>query len=55
MLGRSGVSLILGQVLNFGRQVVTTAFGAVLVAVVYHDLRAAKEGIDIDNLANVFD
>jgi hypothetical protein len=55
VLGRSGVSLILGQVLNFGRQVVTTAFGAVLVAVVYHDLRAAKEGIDIDNLANVFD
>ena len=32
-----------------------TAFGAVLVTVVYHDLRVAKEGIDIESLANVFD
>lgn len=32
-----------------------TAFGSILVAVVYHDLRAAKEGIDIDRMAAVFD
>lgn len=44
-----------GALLDFGWQVVTTAFGAVLVAVIYHDLRVAKEGIDTDSLANVFD
>jgi hypothetical protein len=44
-----------GGLLSFGWQVVATAFGAVLVAVIYHDLRAAKEGIDTDSLANVFD
>ena len=32
-----------------------TAFGSILVAVVYHDLRTAKEGIDIDRMAAVFD
>ncbi len=45
----------LGALLNFGWQIVATAFGAVLVVVVYHDLRVAKEGIDIESLANVFD
>jgi len=29
--------------------------GAVVVAVVYHDLRAAREGIDVDRMAAVFD
>jgi len=31
------------------------AFGAILAAVVYHDLRVAKEGIDTDRIAAVFD
>jgi len=44
-----------GSLLTFGWLVITTSFGAVLVAVVYHDLRATKEGLDFDNLANVFD
>ncbi|SFJ92156.1 hypothetical protein SAMN05216304_11914 [Bosea sp. OK403] len=44
-----------GECLSFAWQVVTTAFGAVLAAVIYHDLRAAKEGIDLDTLANTFD
>jgi hypothetical protein len=44
-----------GGLLNFGWQVVATAFGAVLAAVIYHDLRVAKEGIDTNSLANVFD
>jgi hypothetical protein len=44
-----------GMLLNFGWQLVATSFGAVLAAVVYHDLRLSKEGMDIDNLANVFD
>jgi hypothetical protein len=43
------------QILTFGWLVIATSFGAVLVAVVYHDLRVAKEGMDIDNIANVFD
>lgn len=46
---------IVGQTLTFLWQVVSTAFGAVLSAVIYHDLRMAKEGIDLDTLANVFD
>ena len=44
-----------GKLLTFGWQVFAAAFGAVLVAVIYHDLRVTKEGIDIDSLANVFD
>ena len=43
------------SVFDFGWQVVTTAFGAVLSAVIYHDLRVAKEGIDISKLSSVFD
>ena len=49
-----GVGLV-GQTLSFAWQVVSTAFGAVLSAVIYHDLRMAKEGIDLDTLASVFD
>jgi hypothetical protein len=47
--------MLFGKLLEFCWQVVATSFGAVLAAVVYHDLRVAKEGIAIDNLANVFD
>jgi hypothetical protein len=46
---------IVGALLHFAWQIVSIAFGAVLVAVVYHDLRVAKEGIDIESLVNVFD
>jgi hypothetical protein len=42
-------------VLNFGWQVVSTAFSGVLVAVIYHNLRVAKEGVDVSKIANVFD
>lgn len=54
-LAKIGGEGLVGQLLGFAWQVVSTAFGAVLAAVVYHDLRAAKEGIDLDTLANVFD
>jgi len=58
-----GIRYVLGQTLGlaptqlvtFGWQVIANAFGAVLVAVVYHDLRVAREGVDIEKLANVFD
>jgi hypothetical protein len=55
VLGLLGGPVAWGQVLTFGWQVIATSFSAVLVAVVYHDLRVAKEGMDTGNLANVFD
>lgn len=55
VLAKIGGEGLVGQILSFAWQVVSTAFSAVLAAVVYHDLRAAKEGIDLDTLANVFD
>lgn len=36
-------------------QVAAQAFTSILVAVIYHDLRVAREGIDIDRIAVVFD
>jgi hypothetical protein len=55
ILTQVGGGTLWGKLLDFCWLVVATSFGAVLAAVVYHDLRVAKEGIDIDNLANVFD
>ncbi len=55
VLVKVGEENIVGQLLGFAAQVISTTFGAVLSAVIYHDLRAAKEGIDLDTLANVFD
>jgi hypothetical protein len=55
VLARIGGAGLIGQTLTFAWQVVLTAFSAVLSAVIYHDLRVAKEGIDLDTLANVFD
>jgi hypothetical protein len=52
LLGGGG---IWAPLLNFAWQVLATTFSAVLVSVVYHDLRVAKEGIDIGTLASVFD
>ena len=31
------------------------AFNAIMVVVTYHDLRVAKEGVDTDQIAAVFD
>jgi hypothetical protein len=31
------------------------AFGSIIVAVIYHDLRVARDGIDIERIAAVFD
>jgi hypothetical protein len=55
ILTRIGGGMLLGKLLEFCWLIIATSFGAVLAGVVYHDLRVAKEGIDIDNLANVFD
>jgi hypothetical protein len=36
-------------------QVVWSTFNNVLSVVIYHDLRVAKEGVDIESIASVFD
>jgi len=36
-------------------QVLAGAFGAVVAAIVYYNLRVVKEGVDIDRIAQVFD
>ena len=40
---------------TFVVQVIVAAYQAVVVVVAYHDLRVAKEGVDIDRIAAVFD
>jgi hypothetical protein len=55
VLALLGRLTLIGTLLEFVWLVIATSFGAVMAAVVYHDLRVAKEGLDIDNLANVFD
>jgi hypothetical protein len=44
-----------GQITNALFQSAFMAFQLTVYAVAYHDLRAAKEGIDIEELASVFD
>jgi uncharacterized membrane protein len=41
-------------ILLFFWQGISSTFGAVLAAVVYHDLRVAKEGVDTEKIAAVF-
>ena len=42
-------------IINLSFQAAYIAFSAVLIAVVYHDLRVAKEGLGSDEIAAVFD
>jgi hypothetical protein len=55
----SGLSAIAGPIVGLiGKYVWTSIWGAfiaVLVAVTYHDLRVIKEGVDVDQIAGVFD
>jgi hypothetical protein len=54
-----GLGALAGAIVALiGKLIVTSiwaAFSSVLVAVTYHDLRVAKEGIDIEQIAAVFD
>jgi hypothetical protein len=45
----------LGQVVNLVWSAAWTAFLAVAVVVTYHDLRVAKEGVDTEQIAAVFE
>jgi hypothetical protein len=50
-----GGGTLLGTVFWFVWSAVFGAFYAILMVVTYHDLRVAKEGVDTDQIAAVFD
>jgi len=54
-----GLAVTLGPtlraLLTAGWQAVVGTFGAILIGVLYFRLRTAKEGIDIDQIARVFE
>jgi len=51
----SALSSTLGKVANLIWSAIWSAFLAIVVAVTYHDLRVAKEGVDTDQIAAVFE
>jgi hypothetical protein len=51
LIGGFALSLLLSLIWN----ALAGAFNAIMVVVAYHDLRVAKEGIDTDQIASVFD
>jgi pheromone shutdown protein TraB len=50
-----GTSSLATQLLTWIWQVLSGSFTAVYSAILYHDLRAVREGIGIDEIASVFD
>jgi hypothetical protein len=42
-------------IMSGGQSIVLASFGAIGSAVAYHDLRAVKEGVDVESIASVFD
>jgi hypothetical protein len=44
-----------GQIVNLVWGAIWSAFLAILIVVTYHDLRVAKEGVDTDQIAAVFE
>jgi hypothetical protein len=55
MTGHVAWLLTGGSVIRFIISGLSFGFGVVVVAVIYHDLRVAKDGIDTDRIAAVFD
>lgn len=51
LIGGVGVSLLFSLIWG----ALAGAFNAIMVVVAYHDLRVAKEGVDTDKIASVFD
>ncbi len=51
----AGLATTVGQIVNVVWSAIWTAFFAILIVVTYHDLRVAKEGIDTDQIAAVFE
>ena len=50
----AGAGAIIGVVAALIWTALFGAYGAILVVVIYHDLRVAKEGVDTDQIAAVF-
>lgn len=55
LLPREGAITLAGAIIEAAAQLFTTVFLAVLVAVVYHELRVAKDGVSTAQLAAAFD
>lgn len=55
LMGESSLNFTGGVVTQWAFGGVFSAFAAVMAAVIYHDLRVAKEGVDSDQFAAVFD
>jgi hypothetical protein len=60
ILGAAGASALaastaLGQIVSLVWGAIWTAFYAIVMAVTYHDLRVAKEGVDTEQIAAVFE
>jgi hypothetical protein len=51
----TAMATTVGQIVNLVWNAIWTAFLAILIVVTYHDLRVAKEGIDTDQIAAVFE
>lgn len=51
LIGGVGLSLLFSLIWG----ALAGAFNAIMVVVAYHDLRVAKEGVDTDKIASVFD
>jgi hypothetical protein len=51
----NALATTVGQIVNLAWNAVCTAFFAILIVVAYHDLRVAKEGVDTDQIAAVFE
>jgi hypothetical protein len=52
---RFGLGAQIGAIVDFVVQSAFGAFSAIVFAVAYHDLRVAREGLDTDRIAAVFD
>jgi hypothetical protein len=51
----SALASTVGRIANLIWSAAWTAFYAIVVVVTYHDLRVAKEGVDTDQIASVFE
>jgi hypothetical protein len=48
-------SILVSQILNFILTSLSTAFAGPIIAVIYYRLRVLKDGVDIQQIASVFD
>ena len=50
-----GLPFVILSLNEFVFSAITYSLGAVVVGVIYHDLRVAKEGVNVGKLTEVFD